>query len=222
MSKENYTHIVCLIDRSGSMGSIREDAQGGFNAFVEEQKKVPGEATITLVQFDTQYETVWENKPLKEVENYVLMPRGGTALLDALGRTVNETGKFLEGMSESERPSNVVFMVLTDGMENSSKEFKKQQINEMIKHQQDAYSWEFNFLAANQDAIGEAVALGFVAGNAMNFAPTGKGVRSAMAEYSCSMSRYRKSGGDSSALNLPEFADDEAKKAAEKSSSSSS
>lgn len=221
MPKENYTHIVCVIDRSGSMGSIREDAQGGFNAFVDEQKKVPGDATITLVQFDTEYETVWENQQLQDVGEYMLKPRGATALLDALGKTINETGKFLEGIKEEDRPSNVVFVVVTDGMENSSHEFTKAQITEMIKHQQEKYNWEFNFLAANQDAIGEAMSIGIKAANAMNFAATGQGVRHAMHRYSRSMASYRVSG-NSDDLNLPEHADEESKQEAESRNSSSS
>ena len=118
-------------------GAIRADAEGGVNAFVAEQAKQPGEALLTLVQFDTEYEFLHRGVPVQQVPPYELVPRGMTALLDAVGRAINETGERLAKMKEEDRPGLVVFVVMTDGQENSSKEFSKDQIKQLITQQQD-------------------------------------------------------------------------------------
>jgi uncharacterized protein YegL len=158
--KPDLTDITLVVDRSGSMAQVREDAEGGVNTFISEQAKQPGEALLTLVQFDTEYEFLHKGVPVSQVPKYELVPRGMTALLDAVGRAINETGERLSKMAEEDRPSLVIFVVMTDGEENSSKEFSKAQIKEMIQHQQDAYNWHFTFLGANQDAFAEAGGLG--------------------------------------------------------------
>jgi len=169
--RSDLTDITLVVDRSGSMQSIREDAEGGVNAFVLEQAKHPGEALLTLVQFDTEYEFLYRAKPIKEVPPYTLMPRGNTALLDAVGRAINETGERLAKMPEEDRPGLVIFVILTDGQENSSKEFAKLQIKEMIERQQSQYNWQFTFLGANQDAFAEAGGIGINAASAANYSP---------------------------------------------------
>jgi hypothetical protein len=141
------------------------------------------------VQFDTEYEFVHRAKPIEGVPEYVLTPRGGTALLDAVGRAINETGERLAAMPEAHRPGLVVFVVMTDGEENSSREFSKSQIKEKISHQQDKYGWQFVFLGANQDAFAEAGSMGMQAQAAANFTP-GK-VLHAMAAASASVGRMR-------------------------------
>jgi len=116
----NLTDITLVVDRSGSMEAIRADAEGGVNTFLTDQAAQPGEALVTLVQFDTHYEFVHRGVPVKQVPRYQLVPRGGTALLDAVGRAINETGERLSKMAEADRPGLVVFVVMTDGEENSS------------------------------------------------------------------------------------------------------
>lgn len=169
--RPDLANVTLVVDRSGSMQSIREDAEGGINAFIQEQAKQPGEALLTLVQFDTEYEFVHRATPISRVPPYKLVPRGSTALLDAVGRAINETGERLVKMPEGDRPGLVVFVITTDGQENSSKEFSKVQIKEMIERQQSKYNWHFTFLAANQDAFAEAGGLGINAAGAANFAP---------------------------------------------------
>jgi len=149
-----------VIDRSGSMESIRADAEGGINTFIQSQQKGAGEALFTLVQFDTEYEFVHRGVAIGEVPRYSLVPRGSTALLDAVGRAINETGSRLAALPEPERPGLVVFVIVTDGHENSSKEFTRDKIRQMIEHQQSVYQWQFTFLAANQDAFAEGATLG--------------------------------------------------------------
>lgn len=169
--RSDLTDITLVVDRSGSMSTIKDDAEGGVNAFIAEQTQAPGEGLLTLVQFDTEYEFLHRGTPLRKVQKYVLHPRGSTALLDAVGRAVNETGERLAKMAEADRPGLVIFVVMTDGQENSSKEFSKTQIKQMIERQQSVYNWHFTFLGANQDAFAEAGGLGIQAAGVANYSP---------------------------------------------------
>lgn len=182
--KTDYTDISIVLDRSGSMESIRQDTIGGFNAFLQDQKTVPGEATITLVQFDDQFEVVYRaialnDAPTLTAQTYV--PRGSTALLDAIGRTIDETGQRLAALPEADRPEHVIFVILTDGEENSSRRYSPEKINEMIHHQREVYRWQFVFLGANQDAIMTASQLGIASGQALTFAASPAGTQAAVA-----------------------------------------
>lgn len=168
--RSDLTDVTLVVDRSGSMHSVREDAEGGVNTFIQEQAKQPGEALLSLVQFDTDYEFVHRAVPMRQVPVYRLVPRGMTALLDAVGRAINETGERLAKMAEADRPGLVIFVIVTDGEENSSKEFSKAQIKEMIERQQSQYNWHFTFLGANQDAFTEAGGLGIDAAGVANYA----------------------------------------------------
>lgn len=167
--KPDFTDITLVVDRSGSMEAIKSDAEGGINTFIKEQAQEPGEVLLTLVQFDTDYDFVHVGVPIQNAPRYRLVPRGGTALLDAVGRAINETGERLGKIPETDRPSLVIFVVMTDGEENSSREFTKAQVKSMIEHQQQAYNWQFTFLGANQDAFAEASEIGIGAGGAANF-----------------------------------------------------
>jgi Mg-chelatase subunit ChlD len=169
--RDDLTDITLVIDRSGSMEAIRSDAEGGVNTFITEQAKQPGECRITLVQFDTEYEFLQCGVKAAECPPYKLVPRGSTALLDAVGRAINETGARLAAPPETERPGLVVFVITTDGEENSSKEFTREQVKKMIAHQQDVYKWQFTFLAANPEAFAEAGGMGIAADQAAQFAP---------------------------------------------------
>ena len=168
--KHDLTDITLVVDRSGSMQDIRSDAEGGVNAFIETQAKEPGDALLTLVQFDTEYEFLHTGVPINKVPKYSLVPRGATALLDAVGRAINETGERIAKLAEADRPGLVVFVVMTDGLENASQEFSRSRIKEMIEHQQEKYGWQFTFLGADQDAFAEADAMGICANGAANFA----------------------------------------------------
>lgn len=168
--RPDLTDVTLVIDHSGSMQAIRGDAEGGINAFIQEQAKQPGEAVLTLVQFDTEYEFVHQGVPIRQVPHYKLVPRGWTALLDAIGRAINETGDRLATMAEGDRPGLVIFVIATDGQENSSREFSKAQIKQMIEVQQTKYNWHFTFLGANQDAFAEAGSMGINAAGVANHA----------------------------------------------------
>jgi len=194
--KKDYTHITFILDRTGSMDSIKDDTIGGFNTFIDEQKKVKGECTITLAQFDSEdpYEILNDMTALDQVkklscDNFV--PRGMTPLFDAIGRGINETGAKLAAMDEKDRPEKCIFVILTDGGENASKEFRQEQIKKMIKGQEDEFSWKFVFLGANQDAITVAGGMGINPSSSLSFGATAKGTMHAFHSISSNMASYR-------------------------------
>ena len=192
--KEGYTDIGIVLDRSGSMESVKSDTIGGFNTFLADQKQAPGDATITLAQFDNVYEVVYSAIPVKEakpLDNSTFVPRGATALLDAIGRTIHDMGKRLEAIPEGQRPEKVVFVILTDGFENASREFSAEKINELITHQRDVYKWEFVFLGANQDAIATASKLGVSLPNSLTYAANAAGTQQAFTSVSRNVVSYR-------------------------------
>jgi hypothetical protein len=174
------TEIVYVLDQSGSMGPMREGAIAAFNEFLGMQRAVPGEARFTLVLFDDRYEEAVGGVPIGEVpelteESYV--PRGSTALLDAIGRTIEALAVRIEGMAEGERPGKVAMAIFTDGMENASRVYGVGRIGELISEYRDRHGWEFLFLAANQDAIASAgmVSIGRDKGGNVEFSRKGMG-----------------------------------------------
>lgn len=189
--QENYTDVSVVLDRSGSMASVRADTEGGFNTFVNEQKKVPGKCLFSLYQFDDVYETVYEGRDVKDVPKLDLQPRNSTALLDAIGKTINKTGERLRNLSESQRPSKVVILVQTDGEENASKEYSRDRIFEMIKHQREKYNWEFVFLGANQDAIATATSYGFSAKSSLTYAANSAGTSAVYGSLGKNLTKMR-------------------------------
>jgi len=178
------------------MGDIKDDAIGGFNCFLKEQKAAGANATLTLVQFDTEStDVVHESMPILEVpdlNHQTFQPRGGTPLLDALGQTIDSTGRTLAAIPEANRPNKVVFVVITDGQENSSHQHTKASVKERIDRQSSQYNWQFVFLGANQDAFDEAGAVGIAMGNAANFAPAR--MQAAFAATAANVASYRRSG----------------------------
>lgn len=206
MTDQNLTHIVFLLDRSGSMDEIRDDAIGGFNTLLADQQAAPGNCTFTLVQFDTQdpAEIVHDAKPIQEVpplDRDTYQPRGGTPLLDAMGHLIAHTGQRLAAMAEHQRPGKVIFAVLTDGLENSSRLHTRSQIFDMVKHQREVYNWQFMFLGADQDAIAEAASFGIAEELSMSIGKTRQGTRRAfeMTSKSMALMRAAKSGAELSA-----------------------
>jgi len=164
MTKENYSDLTLILDRSGSMSSIKDDVIGGINTFIEEQKKVDGNIMFTLVQFDSvnSHEVIYNAVPINKIKDFKhFKPRSLTPLLDAVGTTIVETGERFSKMKEMDRPSKVVIIIFTDGYENASKEYNKKKIKEMVEHQTKIYNWQFIFLGANIDAFAEGFDMGF-------------------------------------------------------------
>jgi len=178
---KDRAEVVCILDRSGSMASIIDDAIGGYNAFLADQKKIDKPADLMVVQFDDKYEVPFRGslKDAPDMTRETYVPRGSTALLDAIGKTIIEIGVKLNAMEESQRPDRVIFVIITDGEENSSREFDHHKINEMITQQRDVYNWDFIFLAAGQDAIASAAKMGIHGRHAINYMATPKSAQGA-------------------------------------------
>lgn len=197
--KQNHTDITVVLDRSGSMSSVADDTIGGFNRFLNDQRTAAGTAVITLHQFDHEFETMIKGIDVRsahELTDKTFVPRGNTALLDAIGRAIGDTGNRMNALPENERADKVVFVIITDGHENASHEYDHAKVFEMISHQRDKYKWEFVFLGANQDAIKAATNLGMAGANAMTYAANSVGTRSAFASTSSNL-RSLRAGGQS-------------------------
>lgn len=189
---KNLTDITLLLDKSGSMFDLKQDVEGGIAKFINEQRTFGANAVLSLIEFDHLYDVKYIAKPINEADTITLDVRGYTAYLDALGKTIINVGNRLSSMSEEERPDKVLIVVFTDGYENSSVEFTKSKIREMISHQESVYNWKFVFLGANMDATLEGQTLGVT--NAASYSSTSKGVSSAFSALSHSVSNYRNGG----------------------------
>lgn len=187
------TEIVCILDRSGSMGSIREDTIGGFNTFLKDQQDAPGKALMTVMLFNTEYEMLHNGTDIKCVEpltNKTYVPAGCTALYDAIGEAICKAEcRFNKG--ETKR---VLVAIITDGQENSSKEFDKCKIMSLINKCKEKYEWEFLYLSASPSAFSDGSEIGISKHRVHHFMPTGHGMRGMMASYGCSATSYRSSG----------------------------
>lgn len=192
--KSNLTHIAVLLDSSGSMGSCYNDTVNGFNRFLADQKSAPGEATLTLRTFDTYSRVVHNRVNVNHVAdlsraNYSV--GGSTALVDSLVDLIDQTGNELSAMPESERPSKIVVLVITDGEENASRRFNNQQLKDRIEHQKSAYKWEFVFMGADQNAIHQAGRYGYTTANVMTFSKSPEGTSAAYLAVSSNLRSMR-------------------------------
>lgn len=163
MTEMQSCEIVMVLDRSGSMASRREETVTGFNLFLKEQKALPGEACLTLVQFDNEYEILHDGVPLAnvpELTQATFVPRGNTALFDAIGRAANTAADRIAKMAEETRPTKKVCVVFTDGLENASKEFEAKTIQELVKRLETQNGWQFLFVGASQECLAGAEATG--------------------------------------------------------------
>jgi hypothetical protein len=198
--RDDYCDVMIVLDESGSMEPLQQDTIGGVNRFLKEQRALPGKCTISLLKFNHGDQPVFTGRPIAEapdltVETY--QPNGNTALLDALGRTITEGGARLRAMSEADRPSKVIVLVVTDGEENSSHTWTKEKIKEAVERQTHTYKWEFVFLGANVDAFAEAGALGMQGSHTLQTHSTRQSVESSYVNMSLNATRLR-SGASSS------------------------
>jgi len=204
MSK--FTQIVMVLDRSGSMRSVKDDTIGGFNSFLEEQRKVKGKAEVSLVLFDDQYEPQFAGVDLNvvaDLDDTTFVPRGLTALLDAVGKTISSTYSSIKSAKKKDRPEQVIFVVITDGFENSSREYTREALFNMITEMKEKEKWEFMFLGANQDAIEVGGQYGFDAGSSLTYSANEKGVTTSYALMADKVKCYRSTG------KLDAFTEDE-------------
>lgn len=217
MTDPSLTHIYFLLDRSGSMQSIVDDTVGGFDAFIAEQRKTPGECRVTLAQFDDAYEEVYADLPISAVPSLVLQPRGTTALLDSIGRLVNDAGARLAALPEDRRPATVIVGIMTDGLENASREWSHPQVKELIERQTNDYQWQFLYLGADQDAVEVGMSIGVGAGHSVTY---GRGkVKQAMSAAASSVTAYRGARAAGmpapAAARMSEFTEEQRRAAAE-------
>lgn len=216
------THIVFLLDSSGSMSSIKDDTIGSFNEFLKSQKALPEKATFTFALFNNYVKFEQTNIDLQLVEELndsTFIPSGATALLDAIGEAVAETDKYLnelkatphdtnlaDYLEEKELPDRILFAILTDGFENSSKEYDKDQIADIItkKEKQTDIKWDFVYLGANQDAIQEAGKYGFAKGKSLTYAATGAGIDNTMTMFARKITNLRATGASPEGFSFSE------------------
>lgn len=185
------TDILICLDRSGSMASIKKDIEGSFKEYIEKQKQLPGECRVTLSQFDTVYELVYENRLIQDISSITVDPRGGTALIDSLVKLIDDSGKRYNDMKPEDHPNSVVVLVLSDGETNSDKEFTKEQLKSRIELQQNSYSWQFIFIGCNFDSISAGNSYGINAGSSLNFANTSGGIAAAFCAVDNATTYYR-------------------------------
>jgi Mg-chelatase subunit ChlD len=179
------TDITFVLDRSGSMATTKAETIGGFNRLLEDQRKLGQDVRVTVYQFDDQHETLYTARPVAEAPDLTpetFLPRGFTALNDAIGQAIVKTGKRLAKVNPDQRPGKVLFVVLTDGGENASQEYSGQQVKQMIEHQTETYGWDFTFIGANQDAFLTATQFGI--GNSLSYGANHAGTVAAFASTS--------------------------------------
>lgn len=192
--KKTHSSLALVLDRSGSMSSCLEAAISATNHFLNDQKEAEGTADLTITLFDDRIEQPYEAIDLGEIPDFdtrTFVPRGSTALLDAIGHTIDCLGARLAALPEAERPGTVIVAILTDGYENASTHETWQSLNEKIRHQQDKYRWQFLFLAAGPDAIAQASRIGILDGNTSAYTNDSIGHAASTAAYSGKMKSIR-------------------------------
>ncbi len=193
--KKGLTELVFILDKSGSMGGLESDTIGGYNSMLEKQKAVEGECHITTVLFENNYELLHDRidikavSPITEKEYSV---GGSTALLDAIGMTINKIGNAQKHTADDYRAEKVMFVIITDGEENSSREYSSEKVKAQIERQKEKYGWEFIFLGANIDAVETANRFGIGADRAQNYHADSEGVELNFSVMSEAVAAFRK------------------------------
>ncbi len=170
---DNRTFFLFVVDRSGSMGTppgFREEMELGINRFLNDQKEVPGKCRVTLAHFDTEYEEVFTNVKLAEVPTVTIVPRGGTALLDSVGNAVTDLRAHIKSLPKGKRPDKVLVTIITDGQENSSREWNNKKVQDLVA-ECIKDGWEFSYLGANQDAFAEGRTIGVPIASTLSYTP---------------------------------------------------
>ena len=193
--KSNYSHLILVLDSSGSMEEIEGDVKGSFNDFLMKQREAPGKTVFDLFQFNDTANRIVKSVNLADFHDDLMSQyhcSGMTALNDAVCMAIDTVGHEFADMPESERPEHVLFVIITDGMENASREFTSKDVKNRIEHQKTAYSWDFQFLAANQDAFATGESMGLDKDSCMNFVADAAGVNLLCSRMNFCMDRIRK------------------------------
>jgi len=194
--KKGLTELVFILDKSGSMGGLETDTIGGYNSMLEKQKAVEGECHITTVLFDNNYELLHDRIDIKAVspiteKEYAV--GGSTALLDAIGRTIHKIGNAQKYTADDYRAEKVMLIIITDGEENSSREYSAEKVRAQIERQKAKYGWEFVFLGANIDAVATAGRFGIGADRAVDYLADSEGTNLNFAVMSAAVAEFRES-----------------------------
>jgi hypothetical protein len=225
--KTNKTELVFLVDRSGSMSTIRKDMEGALSKLIEDQKTLNSECVVTYYQFDCNgynlnlngtfveniLDKVYEAKPIKEVGSIVIDPRGGTPLHDAICLSMDEVGKRLALTKEEDRPERVLFFVISDGEENSSRTFSGKDVKKRVDHQSNVYKWKIEFLGCNFDAVSVGTSIGINFGSTMTFNHSTIGIRNAIGSLSSKIMSYRSMDSTTYCNSNIDYTEDERKQA---------
>ena len=197
MMKKGSTELVFILDKSGSMGGLEEDTIGGYNAMLLRQQAVEGECRITTVLFDNNYELLHDRIDLRAVSPITgkeYQVGGSTALLDAIGRTIHKTGNAQKHTADDYRAEKVMFVIITDGMENSSREYTADKVKNLIERQRAEYGWEFIFLGANIDAVQTAGRYGIAPDRAVDYLADSEGTALNFRFMAGAAASFRKTG----------------------------
>jgi len=195
--KNGKAALVFIVDRSGSMYSIASDMQGAIKSVLsDQQENYKGDIDVTFVRFDTQYEEVFSGTPIKDIseDDLKIEPRGSTALLDAMGQTLNTFERKFSETAKKNRPEKVLFLIITDGEENASKEYSRDRVFGMIKTLERDHDWGFTFIGANQDAIQAGHSIGVMRSKSLNYDADAVGVQNMSRSVSNFTSSYLADG----------------------------
>lgn len=208
---KEYIKIINIIDRSGSMGSMKETALNGFNGFINEQRTIEGDALVSTILFNNQYQVLYNDIDIKEcglLTNENFITTSTTALYDAIGKTIDSEINKLGELSKEERPMKTLCVILTDGYENASHAYSSQKIKEMITEMKKDFNWEFIFLAANEDSALTAKTMGISASNSYAFTNTSAGLTDAFNGINYASKVYRSASVMSQNLDTSSLMDD--------------
>lgn len=212
-----YTDITILLDRSGSMETIKTSMESAYNEFIKAHKENPS-TRITLIQFDSvdKHEIVYQDVPVTYADPLKIRPRGGTPLIDAFVQAIDSTGRRLSNKDSPDRPDQVLFVIITDGEENASRQFRRSDVEHRVRTQSDAYKWRFIYLGANQDAIREAASYGIARDYTMTFAANNYATQNALRSITSNSVAYASSAGAERGNDIPlRFTEEDRKKAKE-------
>ena len=194
--KHDYTHLIIILDASGSMSSIQDDIKGSFNEFLKKQREEPGKTVFDLFQFNDEVRRPVKSADLAKFHDDLMAKyncSGCTALNDAVCIAIDTVGHTFADMEEAERPEHVLCVIITDGMENASREYTSKDVKDRIEHQKTAYKWDFQFLAANQDAFATGESIGLDKSSCMNFVADAAGVNMLCSRMNLCMDKIRNS-----------------------------
>jgi hypothetical protein len=192
MTDPNYTHLLLVVDRSGSMESIKHDMNGGIEKLLQDQAGQPGKLLVDAWVFDHQVQHIADSVPAdSEYLRDLVDPRGMTALYDAIGTAVIDLGLSLDALDPKDRPGKVVTVIVTDGQENASHDFTQQSVKDLLEQQQDKYSWQVVFLGANIDTAAEGSKIGLRKSATRGYTASAAGVQDVFATTSSLLSGYR-------------------------------